>query len=445
MKTETKKSKYKKYESYKDSGIEWLGEVPSEWKYTRIKYLAHLNPSKKEIANLPQDFKVSFVPMESISEEGDLNFTEEKNIQDVVQGYTYVGEDDLIIAKITPCFENGKGAILKGLTNKIGFGSTEFIVIRANKTTDTKYLYYLTKSNHFRKTAEVEMTGSAGQKRVPESFISNFPCPLITLEEQKRISAYIDEKINLINKIIEKKKQLIELLREKRSTLINKAVTKGLDNNAELVDSGIEWIGEIPKGWLLRKVSRSFNIIGSGTTPLSTNESFYEKGNINWLNTGDLRDNFINECKNKITERAFKSSSALKMFPKGSLVIAMYGATIGKVGIMNIEVCVNQACCVLGNSLYFYTKFIYYWFIANRNQIVSLSYGGGQPNISQQVIKNLKIPSPSLQKQNQIIAFLDQANKIFDQSDEEVKKSIKLLEEYKQSLITKVIKGEIKI
>ena len=156
-------------------------------------------------------------------------------------------------------------------------------------------------------------------------------------------------------------------------------------------ESGVDWIGEIPNDWNLLKIGRTFSNIGSGTTPKSTNSSYYENGNINWLNTGDLNDDFIYKTKKKITSYATENNSTLKLHPKESVVIALYGATIGKLGYLKIEATTNQACCVLSNSDKVTQRFLFYYFLGAREFIISKSYGGGQPNISQELIKQLYI------------------------------------------------------
>ena len=170
-------------------------------------------------------------------------------------------------------------------------------------------------------------------------------------------------------------------------------------------DSGVEWIGEIPEHWLVKKITHLFNQIGSGTTPKSNFSEYYENGEFNWLQTGDLTDGFINETSKKITNRAV-SECNMKFYKKGSLVVAMYGATIGKTGILQIETSTNQACCVLAEPINIKTKFIHYWFALNKQNIISLGYGGGQPNISQDIIKSLRTQYPPLQEQEQIVAYL---------------------------------------
>ena len=137
-------------------------------KLERLKFSVNINPSKKEIPNLPDDTDVAFLPMEAVSTKGKVKPVT-RSLCEVSQGYTYFRDGDVVMAKITPCFENGKGAVIQKLLNGFGFGSTEFVVFRPQNI-DTKYLYYIISSNHFRKTGKMEMRGSAGQQRVPNVY-----------------------------------------------------------------------------------------------------------------------------------------------------------------------------------------------------------------------------------------------------------------------------------
>lgn len=200
-----------------------------------------------------------------------------------------------------------------------------------------------------------------------------------------------------------------------------------------------EYVQQLPEGWELWKISHAFSLIGSGTTPQTGNTAFYIDGTVNWINTGDLNDGVLEYCKNKVTEEAIKKHSVLKIYPKGTLLIAMYGATIGKAAITNIEACTNQACCALSKSKILNNKYTLYWFIANRQNIVNLSYGGGQPNISQDVIKKLKIPVPPLETQNAIVDYLDRKNAEIDAFITKKQRLIELLGERKKRVINHAI------
>lgn len=202
--------------------------------------------------------------------------------------------------------------------------------------------------------------------------------------------------------------------------------------------SGIEWIGDIPDDWEVRKITTLLDNIGSGTTP-PNNTDFYENGIIPWLNTGDLTDNYVDLIENKITEYALNQYSALKIFPKDSVVIAMYGATIGKLGILRESASTNQACCVMQCNDNLYFKFLFYSLYGYREYILTLSYGSGQPNISQKIIKDLRLPTPPLKTQQIIADYLDEKCGEIDATIAKQKEIIEKLKAYKQSLISETV------
>jgi type I restriction enzyme S subunit len=204
-------------------------------------------------------------------------------------------------------------------------------------------------------------------------------------------------------------------------------------------DSGIQWIGEIPVHWEIRPISRSFELIGSGTTPKSDNEIYYFEGVHNWLLTGDLNDGFIFETSKKITDEAISEHSTLKKYPVNSIVMAMYGATIGKLGILKVDTTVNQACCVLANSNVFDYRIPFYFLLVIRQEIINLSFGGGQPNISQEIVKRIKIPVPSIEEQTAIANYLDNKITEIDQVVADKEALVSLYEEEKKALINEAV------
>ena len=158
---------------------------------SKLKDFIDLNPNKKEI----QDYvgEVSFIPMASISEDGKIDLSDSRNINEVNKGFTYFRDGDVIVAKITPCFENGKGAPISCLTNGIGFGSTEFHVLRPNDLVNTMWLYFVTMLPQFRLEGKRKMTGSAGQRRVPKDFINNFGLNIPPLALQNQFADFVAE------------------------------------------------------------------------------------------------------------------------------------------------------------------------------------------------------------------------------------------------------------
>lgn len=214
----------------KDSGIEWLGEIPAHWDVRRLRQLATLNPSKSEIGDWDAETEVSFLPMEAIGEHGALSLERTRPIAESQTGYTYFREGDVTIAKITPCFENGKGAIMKGLVQGVGFGTTELIVIRPSQdATTSEFLDWNFRSETFRALGEGSMYGAGGQKRVPDDFVRDFPICLPSLEEQRQIVGYLDRMTLRFDSLSAEAQSAIALLQERRATLISAAVTGKID------------------------------------------------------------------------------------------------------------------------------------------------------------------------------------------------------------------------
>jgi len=195
----------------------------------------------------------------------------------------------------------------------------------------------------------------------------------------------------------------------------------------------------VPSHWEVMKTSLAFHGIGSGTTPSTSKKEFYDDNDgYYWLQTGDLNDGLINDTSKKITKLAI-SQCNLKFYPIDSIVIAMYGATIGKVGILGIKTATNQACCVLPANKNMNFKFAFYEFLACKPALLVSAIGGGQPNISQDVIRKQKIAIPPLLEQNIIATYLDKKCSEIDNVISAQQKRIALLQELKQSVITHAV------
>jgi type I restriction enzyme S subunit len=209
---------------------------------------------------------------------------------------------------------------------------------------------------------------------------------------------------------------------------------------SEYKDSGLEWIGAVPIHWEKWKIAHAFKKVGSGTTPPSTEGKWYEEGEIPWVTTGELRENVVTDTKKLVTKEALKEFPALQLHSKGALVMAMYGATIGRLGILGVEATTNQACSVMESSTDLAVKFVFYWLHCNRAAIVAMfSTGGGQPNINQEAVTSLRIPAPTLAVQTQIARFLDHETAKIDSLIHEQKRLIELLKEKRQAVISHAV------
>ncbi len=211
----------------KNSGVEWLGEIPEHWLCTKIKYIALLTPKKSSV-NFKNNDECTFIPMEKLKRNS-LVTDESKLIRDVISGYTYFEDDDLLLAKVTPCFENKNIAVARGLVNNIGFGSTEIYVLRPTEKIRVYYLLYRLQEENFIRTATGAMTGAGGLKRVPSDFLLNYPIAIPPKPEMDAIVAYLNAQEVHYDLMEKNATQAVQLLQERRTALISAAVTGKID------------------------------------------------------------------------------------------------------------------------------------------------------------------------------------------------------------------------
>ncbi|EAH7650173.1 restriction endonuclease subunit S [Campylobacter jejuni] len=422
--------------NFKESGIEWLGEIPEHWEVVKInKIVTFVNGYAFENFDFNPIFEIPVIRIGDMQKEKILydNCLKTKEKEKLKQ--FLISNNDILIA------------LSGATTGKIAFCDTDNkayinqrVAIVRSKLKLVKY-YFLTRG--FSLLIELACNGSA-QPNISTKEIGEFKIPLPPLKEQEQIANFLDEKCKKIANFIEKKEKLMTLLKEQKQAFINKATTKGLDKNVNFKDSGIEYLGEIPQHWKLVRLGLILKT-SSGTTPDSGNDKYYKGGQIVWINSGDLNDGFLKDSKRKITQDALDDYSVLKIFDKDSLIVAMYGATIGKTAILKVNACVNQACCVLEKSAWYNTFYLFYLFNRYKKELISMGSGGGQPNISQDIIKNIKIPLPPLKEQEQIANFLDEKCKKIDLLIEKTEKQIKLIKEYKITLTNQAVCGRINL
>jgi type I restriction enzyme S subunit len=437
----------KKYEKYKDSGIEWIGEIPEHWGVKKIKHRCYVKARVGWKGLKSDEFLTegySYLVTGSDFKKDTVNWNEcyhiDKERYDE-DPFIQLKEKDLLITKDGTI---GKLAIVKGIDKPACLNSGIFVVRSINKDFTTEFLFWILKSNIFIRFNDYTSYGSTIQHLYQNVFVEfNFPFP--TLEEQTAIATYLDRKTAKIDQLVEAKKRLIELYHQEKTALINQAVTKGINPKAKMKDSGIEWLGEIPEHWEVKRLSWCFSKIGSGTTPKAGSDEYYLNGNINWLLTGDLNDGEVNQTSKKITSKAIGDHSSLKEYPVDSIVMAMYGATIGKLGILKVPTTVNQACCVLSNPTHLNYLFAFYLLLGARQEIINMSYGGGQPNISQELIRSFRVQVPPLEEQQSIVHHIETECSRIDTKIERTQRLIELLAEYRTALISEVVTGKVKV
>ena len=436
--------KYQAYPEYKDSGVEWLGEVPSEWEVSRVKFFSTLNPSKSQLNDITLDTEVTFLPMEAIGEQGELDTSKVKLLKDVLNGYTYIGEGDVCIAKITPCFENGKGAVVKGLKNGIAFATTEVIPFRCFKEEDSKYLYYLLTSEPFTKIAEGSMYGAGGQKRVSDGFVGNYHFSEPPFNERTRIANFLDHETAKIDTLIEKQQQLIKLLKEKRQAVISHAVTKGLNPNAPMRDSGVEWLGEMPEHWEVVPLKHLANIkYGIGEPPKYTEEgvALVRATNIRSGRISNINLVFVNPDDIPINRIVWLEA--------GDIIVVRSGAGTGDSSIIpkeyegsiaGFDMVVKPIKCM--------PTFLGYALLSNYvrdNQMDLEKARAAQPHLNAEELGDCFILLPPKKEQVEIDQYLVRKLSKFDLLMQQVDKASVLLQERRTALISAAVTGKIDV
>ena len=300
--------------------------APEHWERVRLKFLVRDDVPAEKQKELTDAEEASFLPMEAIGEEGSLDLSETVSIDDVANRYTQFFENDVLVAKITPCFENGKGAVARRLVNGIGYGTTELYVLRPREDVLPEYLYYLTANPDFRKRGEAAMTGAAGQKRVPREFIQNYRVAVPPVEEQKQIIHALENRLRQLDELLQAKNKLLDELDEKRRGVIARAVTRGLDDGVPMRDSGHPWISEIPAHWEFRRLATLFREIDE------RNEPELPLLHVS-LNTGVTKREFEDDR----IERVASDFSTYKVARRGDIVFNKMRMWQGAVGVAPID------------------------------------------------------------------------------------------------------------
>ncbi|EAL8325343.1 restriction endonuclease subunit S, partial [Campylobacter coli] len=313
------------------------------------------------------------------------------------------------------------------LTRVIGSCNQQINAIIPHKNIIAEYIYYYCISSKFQSIlfSKAPQTTLAILNKTEFSKLEIiYPKDI---KEQERIVGILDESFAKIDESIKILEQDLLNLDELMQSALQKAFNPLKDNAKENY--------KLPQGWEWKNLGEIANT-SSGGTPSRNKKEYWENGNIKWLKSGELNDGYIDFIEENITEEAIKNSSA-KIFQKGTLLIAMYGATAGKLGILNLDSTTNQAICAFlhkDKNIKFLEKFLFYFLFFLRDKIIKDSFGGAQPNINQTYIKNLQIPLPPIKEQEQIASHLDELSSHVKNLKQNYQAQIKDLQELKNSL-----------
>lgn len=427
----------------KESGIDWIGQIPEEWEVVRLQDVGDYKKGPFGSA-ITIDMFIEKSP-------GSYKVYEQKN---AIRGNCEIGEAyipksvynnlknfsvyplDIIVSCAGTI---GKCYILPEDCEQ-GIINQALMRVRVNKSVNLEYFLYI--FNIVLSYAAIKYSNGSAIKNIPPfNVLNKLRVTLPSNIEQLQIVNYLNKKTAQLDKVKALLEEQIQKLKDYRASLIYETVTKGLDKTVPMKDSGVDWIGQIPQGWGVKAIKYIFDEVGSGSTPKSDNEIFYD-GDINWIQSGDLyQTDTVTSVGKTISYQGFKSTSALKIYQPPFVALAMYGASVGNVAVSYIDACVNQAVVVmLGASEK--VRFGKYAIEASKNNLIFSAQGGTQPNISQNLIKNWSIPQPKNEEQEEIADFLDKKTVQIDKLIQIKNEQIKNINKQRQTLIYDYVTGK---
>jgi len=418
----------------KDSGIEWIGEIPVEWNLDKTKRF--FTNTKKIVGTEADKYDRLALTLNGVikrSKDDSEGLQPEK-----FEGYQILCKNELVFKLID--LENVKTSRV-GLSPYTGLVSPAYIVL-SNNFEDNRFFYYWFIFMYYNKVFN-HRGGEGVRSALNSKDVLSLLVPDIRFDEQCRIADYLDRKCNQIDAIIARQQEVIEKLKAYKLSVITEAVTKGLNPDVPMKDSGIEWIGKTPKHWQLTKIKWVADTCSGGTPP-SGDLSFYD-GGINWVCSYDLHEDAI-KCTQRTLSEEGAEIIAGKMQKPNSILIAMYGGsgTIGNSGILSCYARTNQAVC----SVYFdeklmNPKFALYQTIFMRKYWMYYAVGSRKdPNISQDTIRNMHYIIPPMQEQEAIVEWIESRINVVECIQRKKSNIIEKLADYKKSLIYEVVTGK---
>ena len=421
----------------KDSGVEWIGEIPKEWSVIKNKYLISMlysggTPSATNGNFYCQEVGIPFV---SISDMSNCSY-----VVTTAKHITESGIEDKKL-RILPI-----GTILYSIYATVGAISElkveatisqAMLAIQLNSKIDKSfYKYNLTAMRDY------IFSNASGntQFNLSAEKVRNFYFVLPTFSDQHRIADYLDDKCGKIDRYIEQQKQVIEKLKAYKQSVITEAVTKGLDPTVPMKDSGVEWIGEIPEGWEVTKIKK-YCKLKTGTTPSTSNTDWFD-GDFQWFTPGDFRENYILDKSSRCLSERAKEDGVAVMVPHNTVLIVGIGATAGKIGYTTIDCSFNQQITAI-SSKNVLSKYLMYWMIANTKFLRDTALFTTLPILNNQTIGDYILIFPRDHKEQELIVqYLDNLCISIDSSIKEKQTLLEKLTEYKKSLIYEVVTGK---
>ena len=419
-----------RYREYKDSGVKWLGEIPSHWELRKMKYTF----SERSQKGFPQEPLLASTQTHGVILKSQY---ENRTVEAIksLETLKLVEIGDFVISLRS--FQGG----LEYAYNR-GIISPAYTILTPTHI-KADYFKYLSKSDIFISLLKSSVTGIREGQNIDYNKLKDNLLPIPSIEEQVSIGAYLYSATSEIDKAIAMQQKMIDLLNERKQIIIQNAVTKGLDENVEMKESGVEWIGRIPKHWEVLKLKRCA-IIKTGTTPPTSNLKYFENGDIPWFTPGDINDMNLHLSSKTITKKAIEDNVG-RLFPAKSIYFVGIGATVGKVASCDFEASSNQQInAIMCNDRLDY-KFATYCLLMEQRIIRETTNFVTLPILNQSSTGLINIVVPPKSEQQQIVTYLDGEMEKFDSAITNCQRQITLLQERKQIIINEVVTGNVRV
>lgn len=433
----------KKYESYKPSGVDFIENIPKHWEIRRVATIGRFYKGKGISKDLLTENGIPAILYGEIYTKYDIktdivnssisNETSEKAFQIKKGDLLFTGSGET---------EEDIGKCIAYLGDDTVFAGGDIIILRPNSE-DSLFLSYALNSHN---SVHQKIVYAKGDiiVHIYGSTLREIFIPIPPLQEQEKIAQFLDIKNKEIKEFLLDKEEQIVLFKEQKEAIINKAITKGLNENTEFKYSGIEWIGDMPNHWEVQKL-KYIGKIYNGSTPKSTNKDFWD-GEIIWITPQDIgstQNDYIADSSRKITKSGYDSCGAY-LVPKDSIVLTTR-APIGNITIATTELCTNQGCKSIVVNEDSEHKFIYYMLIVSKKTLQSLGTGTTFLELSTVNLTSFYIPVPAQDEQKLIVEYIEKELSKIDELMTTLQKEIDLIQEYKISLINEVITGQIDV
>ena len=417
---------------------------PQEWETIPLRYVCELNPSVA-FEGFDEDDDLTFLPMDRVKSGYFIPNTDK--FSKYGSSYTAFANGDIVLAKVTPCFENGNIAIADGLVGGKGFGSSELFVIRPTAA-ERRFLFYYLQSSTFKQDGQASMTGAGGLKRVSPDVLRQHHLPCPSRENQRLIANYLDRETARIDGLIAEKERMLALLEEKRAALISRVVTRGLDPSAPLKPFGQEWLGEIPAQWDEVRLGFLVSLQG-GATPTTTNDEFWS-GDIPWASPKDIKQPVLFDTIDHVSEHAL-SETSISLIEPPALLLVVRGMILAKAiptTLIAVPMTINQdmkALKPIGARVS--AEYLKLAFDGLQEPLFTLieESAHGTRCLRTDMLTSFKIPVPPQEEQIKIIRAVEIDQRKANALRDSLQLSITLAKERRSALITAAVTGQIPI